>query len=234
MTRTARLGSGLLLTSLITFGAGTDATAQVRSQSSEQAREAEERSVLARAAESEKSRLRMFLDDAALSPMLPARLAFSAAVDQRADTPAEWDEGAKGFGKRMAGRAALNATQAGVHHATAALLRLDPRGDQTRCGCRHPLRRTAHALARTFATHDARGRSVPNVPLFAGAFGGALVASVWYPPSYRPNHEAVRVASLTIVAHAGANVAREFAPELKRLIPGARTKNGEDEDKSGR
>jgi len=220
MTRTARLTSGLLLTSLITFGAGTTAAAQVRAQSSEQAREAEERSVLARAeAGTEKGRLRLFLDDAALSPMLSARLAFSAALDQRTDTPAEWDDGAKGLGKRVAGRAALNAAQAGVHHATAAVLRLDPRGDQTRCGCRHPMRRTAHALARTFVTRDARGRSVANVPLFAGAFGGAFVAAAWYPPSYRPNHEGVRVASLTIVAHAGANVAREFGPELRRLVP---------------
>jgi hypothetical protein len=169
-----------------------------------------------------KTRVRLFLDDAALSPTLPARLAFSAALDQRGDEPDEWGGGASGYGKRLAGRAALNAAQAGVQHATAALLRLDPRGDRQRCDCGHPLRRTAHALARTFVTRDDRGRLVPNVPLVAGAYGGALAATAWYPPSYRADREALRVASLTIVGQAGVNVFREFAPELKRLTPGRR------------
>jgi hypothetical protein len=168
----------------------------------------------------EPSRLRLFLDDAALSPTLPARLAFSAALDHRRDAPFEWNGDGRGFARRVAARAGLNAAQAGVHHATAALLRVDPRGDQQGCRCGHPLRRTGAALARTFVTRDARGRLVPNVPLVAGAYGGAMLATAWYPPSYRPGREGMRVASLTIVAQAGANVFREFAPELKRLVPG--------------
>jgi hypothetical protein len=167
-------------------------------------------------------RLRLFLEDAALSPTLSARLAFSAALDQHSREPHEWGRGADGFGRRLAARAGLNAAQTGVHHATAALLRVDPRGDTVSCHCGHPLRRTGAALARTFATRDARGRLVPNVPLAAGAYGGAWLAAAWYPDSYRPSREGVRVASLTVVAQAGANVAREFAPELKRLIPGRR------------
>jgi hypothetical protein len=168
----------------------------------------------------DRGRLRLFLDDAALSPTLPARLAFSAALDHRDRSPSEWGSDAKGLGRRVAARAGLNAAQAGVQHATAALLHLDPRGDQQPCRCGHPLRRTGAALARTFVTRDTRGRLVPNVPLVVGAYGGAMVATAWYPPSYRPGREGVRVASLTIVAQAGANVFREFAPELKRLVPG--------------
>jgi hypothetical protein len=174
----------------------------------------------------EKTRLRLFLDDAALSPTLSARLAFSAALDQRGREPREWEGGADGFGRRLAARAGLNAAQAGVHHATAAMLRVDPRGDTSSCHCGNPLRRTTSAMARTFVTRDARGRLVPNVPLVAGAYGGAWIASAWYPPSYRPNREGVRVASLTIVAQTGANVAKEFAPELKRMIPGRRKAQG--------
>ncbi len=166
------------------------------------------------------SRMRLFLDDTVLSPTLAPRVAFSAALDQRSDSPSEWGDGAAGFGRRMAARTALTLSQSGVQHGTAALLRLDPRGDQTRSTSRHPLRRTAHALARTFVTRDTRGRSVPNVPLFAGAFGGALASRAWYPDRDGPGHEAVRVASLTIAAQAGVNVFREFSPELKRLIPG--------------
>jgi hypothetical protein len=166
----------------------------------------------------ETTRLRLFLDDVALSPTVPARLAFSAALDQRSQEPVEWRRDAGGFGRRIAARAGLNAAQAGVQHATAAMLRVDPRGDRASCHCGHPLRRTTAALARTFATRDSRGRFVPNVPLVAGAYGGAWIATAWYPPSYRAGREGVRVASLTVAAQAGANVFREFAPELKRMV----------------
>jgi hypothetical protein len=168
----------------------------------------------------ERSRLRLFLDDAVLSPTLAPRLAFSAALDQRSHHPIEWGSSAPDFGRRVAARAGLNAAQASVHHGTAAMLRLEARNPVGRCNCGHPLRRTAHALARTFTTRDNRGRLVPNVPLVAGAYGGALIATAWYPPSYRADREALRVASLTIVAEAGSNVFREFTPELKRLLPG--------------
>ncbi len=164
-------------------------------------------------------RLRLFLDETVLSPTLGPRLAFSAALDQAQRHPEEWEADAAGFGRRVAARTGLVVAQAGVQHATAALMRVDPRGERQRCACAHPLRRTMHALKQTFVTRDERGRLVPNVPLVAGATGGALLATAWYPPSYRPHHEAVKVASLTIVAQAGANVAREFAPELKRLVP---------------
>ena len=90
----------------------------------------------------------------------------------------------------------------------------------------HPARagRTAHALTRTFFTRDGRGRAVPNLPLVAGAAGGAAIARAWYPRHDGPGKDAVKLAALTVVAQAGANVFREFAPELKRLIPGRRPK----------
>jgi hypothetical protein len=163
-------------------------------------------------------RLRLFLDDTILSPTLTPRLAFSAALDHRDAAPGGWGTGAGGYGKRIAARAGLVLSQAGVHHATAAALDLDPRGDQSTCGCAHPLRRAGHALARTFVTRDRRGRAVPNVPLVAGATGGAVIARAWYPPEEGPGRDAARLAALTIVGQAGANLFREFAPDLKRLI----------------
>jgi hypothetical protein len=120
-------------------------------------------------------RVRLFLDDTVLSPTLAPRLAFSAGLDQRDDAPAAWGGGPGGFGKRMAARAGLALAQSGVQHATAAALGLDPRGDQSRCGCTNPLRRATYALTRTFYTRDGRGRAVPNVPLVAGAAGGAFL-----------------------------------------------------------
>jgi hypothetical protein len=164
------------------------------------------------------TRLRLFLDDTVLSPTLPARVAFSAALDQRDAAPGAWGSGASGYGKRTAARAGLVLSQVGVHHATAAALGLDPRGDQLRCGCTHPLRRAGYAMARTFVTRDRRGRAVANVPLFAGAAGGALIARAWYPRSDGPGHDAARLAAMTVVGQAGANLFREFVPDLQRLV----------------
>jgi hypothetical protein len=164
-------------------------------------------------------RMRLFFDDTIFSPTLTPRLAFSAALDHVDGGPAAWGSGASGYGKRMAARAGLVLSQAGVQHATAAALDLDPRGDQSRCGCRHPLRRVGHALAQTFVTRDRRGRVVPNVPLVAGAAGGAAIARAWYPRADGPGRDTARLAALTIAGQAGANLFREFAPDLKRLIP---------------
>jgi hypothetical protein len=164
-------------------------------------------------------RLRLFLDDTVLSPTLAPRLAFSAGLDQRSGSPVAWGGGPGGFGKRMAARAGLALAQSGVQHATAAAMGLDPRGDQSRCGCSHPLRRASYALTRTFFTRDARGRGVPNVPLVVGAAGGAVIARAWYPRQDGPGKDAAKLAALTVVAQAGANVFREFAPEMKRLLP---------------
>jgi hypothetical protein len=164
-------------------------------------------------------RLRLFLDDTVLSPTLAPRLAFSAAMDHRDGAPHAWGTGADAYGKRMAARAGLVLSQAAVQHGTAAALGLDPRGDQTRCGCTHPLRRAGHALKRTLFTRDRRGRAVPNVPLVAGAAGGAMIARAWYPPDEGPGRDAARFAAMAVVGQAGANVFKEFAPELKRLIP---------------
>ena len=171
------------------------------------------------------TRLRIFLDDTVLSPTLTPRIAFSAALDHVDEAPGAWGTGGSGYGKRVAARAGLVLSQAGVQHATAAALDLDPRGDRSRCGCSNPLRRGGHALTRTFVTRDRRGRAVPNVPLFAGAAGGAAIARAWYPREDGPGEDAARLAMMTVVGHAGANVFREFAPDLKRLV--ARIKFGE-------
>jgi hypothetical protein len=163
-------------------------------------------------------RLRLFLDDTVRSPTLVPRLAWSAALDHRDGSPSAWGSGADAYGKRMAARAGLVMAQTGVQHGTAALLRVDPRGDRSRCACTHPLKRAAHAMSRTFVTRDARGRTRPNIPLVAGAAGGAAMARAWYPPGEGPARDAARFAAMSVVGQMGANVFREFAPDLKRLV----------------
>jgi hypothetical protein len=170
-----------------------------------------------------RGRLRLFLDDTVLSPTLAPRLALSTALDHRDGAQRTWGTGADAYGRRMAARAGLVLSQTAVQHGTAAMLGLDPRGDRSRCGCASPLRRATHALTRTLYTRDRRGRAVPNVPLVAGAAGGAMIARAWYPRDEGPGPDAARFAAMAVVGQAGANVFKEFTPELKRLIPGRRS-----------
>src|SRR5262245_31218640 len=76
------------------------------------------------------SRLRIFLDETVFSRTLAPRIAFSAALDQRdADPQDEWGTSGADYGKRVAARAGHVLSREGVHHATAAVLGVDPRGD---------------------------------------------------------------------------------------------------------
>jgi hypothetical protein len=197
----------------------TAALAATPAQAQETFRAQDSATVQGESAPPREGRLRLFLDDTLLSPTLGPRLAFSAAMDQRDGAEHAWGTGADAYGKRMAARAGLVLSQAAVQHGTAALLGLDPRGDQSHCACTHPLRRATHALARTFYTRDRRGRAVPNVPLVAGAAGGAMIARAWYPRNEGPGPDAGRFAAMAVVGQAGVNVFKEFTPELKRLIP---------------
>ena len=179
------------------------------------------------------SRLRIFLDETVLSRTLPPRIAFGAALDQRDANPDdEWGSSGSGYGKRVAARAGHVLSREAVHHATAAALGVDPRGDRSRCRCTNPFKRAGYAFTRTFVTRDSSGRTVPNVPLFAGAAGGAMIASSWYPRDEGPGRDAARVAVMTVVGQAGANVFREFAPDLKRLV--TRKRNAERDASSPR
>ena len=46
-----------------------------------------------------------------------------------------------------------------------------------------------------------------------------MIARAWYPRNEGPGPDAARFAALAVVGQAGANVFKEFTPELKRLIP---------------
>ena len=213
--RRGRLSGALGLTLTATMIA---APARAQEPDTEPVRAADNATVESEAGRDRPGRLRLFLEDTVLSPTLVPRLAWKTTLDHRKDSPSAWGSGADAYGKRMAARAGLVMAQAGVQHGTAALMRVDPRGDRSRCACTHPMKRTAYALSRTFVTRDDRGRTRPNIPLVAGAVGGAAIARTWYPHGEGPGRDAARVAAMSIVSEAGTNVLREFAPDLKRLV----------------
>lgn len=156
-----------------------------------------------------------FVHAAVLSPG-PYALAFGGGVlDQLGHMPKEWT-GSGGFAKRTLARVGSGFASDAIGHSTAALL--GHRVHYEPCGCAGGWPRTKHALARGFVTRDDQGSTVVHSSLFVAKFGAAGLANAWYPKSYTRS-DIVREGIVGIGANAALNIAREFAPELMRLIP---------------
>jgi hypothetical protein len=159
-------------------------------------------------------RLRHFVDAALLSPG-PYLLALGGGViDEAAAFPEEWS-GSKGFGQRVVARVGSGLASDAIGHTVAAVLNHEVRYEP--CRCAGGWRRTSHALSRGFVTRNGRGDLVMHSSLFVAKFGAAGVATAWYPASYA-GADVAREGVVGIGVNAGLNIAREFAPELLRLI----------------
>lgn len=159
-------------------------------------------------------RLHDFVHAAVLSPGPYALGLAGGLVDQVTDFPEEW-EGGEGFGQRALARVGGGFVSDAVGHSTGALL--GHRVLYEPCSRDGVWRRTRHALSRGFVTRTDRGGLAPNVSLFVAKFTTAGVANAWYPSSYT-GRDAVRDGFVGIGVSAALNVAREFGPELMRMI----------------
>jgi hypothetical protein len=161
------------------------------------------------------SRLDDFLGRAILSPG-PYVLAIGGAViDEMSNMPEEWT-GSDGFTKRTGARLGSGLASDAIGHSVAAVLHHRVAYDP--CSCVGGWPRTRHAIGRGFVTRHDEGHRVVHLSLFAAKFGAAGVATAWYPDSYTGS-DVVREGFLGIGVNAALNIAREFAPELKRLLP---------------
>ena len=73
-------------------------------------------------------------------------------------------------------------------------------------------------FGRGFVTRADDGHLVAHVSVFVAKFGAAGLANAWYPQSYGGS-DVVREGFVGIGVNAALNIAREFAPELLRLVP---------------
>ena len=160
-------------------------------------------------------RFQDFVDRAVLSPG-PYALAFGAGViDEISNMPEEWT-GGSGFAKRNLARLGSGFASDAIGHSVAAVL--GHRVAYEPCACKGGRLRTQHALARGFVTRADDGRAVAHASVFIAKFGAAGLANAWYPKSYTAG-DTVREGFVGVGINAALNIAREFAPELMRLMP---------------
>src|SRR5262249_33752034 len=145
-----------------------------------------------------------------------AKTALFSLSDQARNRPPAWGDGWAGYGKRVASRQGQFVVQNSLSALGDGILGYEPRYDL--CRCEGFWRRTGHAVARNFVTYDRTETKLrPQLALYAGAFGGGMVAASW-----TPNHDLLHLGGHAALSQAGfgvvANLAGEFSPEMMRVV----------------
>ena len=162
-------------------------------------------------------RWELYVHHAFWSPAAFFRSAGPALGAHLNNEPPSWGQGAEGYSKRFANRFGRFAVQATYEAAGAAALGHEVRYIRSRRAGFLP--RAAHALAANFVTHDRNGRRTPHISRLGSAFAAEFTATLWMPAGYRDARTAMRGVGVELGVSSAFNLVREFAPELKRILP---------------
>ncbi len=142
--------------------------------------------------------------------------AFIAGTHHLANAPPEWGRGIEGYNRRLANQFGRTAIQNGILLGLGAALKQDLR--YQRCSCSGFLRRTGHALLSDFTARTPDGRQTFTLAKAAGIYAGATISSSWYPDRYTAIGDGIRLGNVSIASSTLMNLAREFWPEIRRLL----------------
>ena len=143
-----------------------------------------------------------------IGPFALARTAASAGISQWRDSPEEWGQGAKGYGRRLASGVGQNAIQQTVTYGLDEAMGLDTGFQRSKREGFFP--RFKDALIQNVTSRTKSGDRVISVPRFAGVYTGAIVArETWYPDRYNYK-DGLRSGTTSLLTGFGINLVREF------------------------
>jgi hypothetical protein len=143
-----------------------------------------------------------------VGPMRLLRTGASAGVAQWRDSPEEWCQGMKGYGKRFASGMGQNAIQQTVSYGLDEAFNLDSGFVKSKREGFFP--RMKDALMQNVTSRTKSGKRVISVSRFAGAYAGGITATeTWYPERYGYK-DGLRIGTTTLLAGFGINLMREF------------------------
>lgn len=141
----------------------------------------------------------------------PTRLAYSAVsagINQWTNSPEEWGQGAKGYGRRYASSMGENAIRQTVIYGLDSAMGLDTGFQRSKREGFFP--RLKDALLQNVTSRTRSGNRVISVPRFAGVYTGALVSrETWYPERYSYK-DGLRSGTKSLLTGFGINLVREF------------------------
>ena len=143
-----------------------------------------------------------------VGPLRLARMTVGAGLDQWRDTPEEWGQGMKGYGRRFASSFGRNLVQQSVTYGLDEALGQDSGFQRSRKEGVFP--RVKHAFLETITSRTKSGNRVLSAPRLAGVYTGAIVATeTWYPERYSYK-DGLRMGTGTLITNFGINLVREF------------------------
>ena len=141
----------------------------------------------------------------------PTRLAWTAAssgINQWTNSPEEWGQGAKGYGRRFASALGENAINQTVTYGLDSAMGLDTGFKRSKREGFFP--RLKDALLQNVTSRTRNGNRVISVPRLAGVYTGALVSrQTWYPERYNYK-DGLRSGTKNLLTGFGINLVREF------------------------
>jgi len=151
-----------------------------------------------------------------VNPLGYMKAGFSAGIDQWKDKPAEWEQGASGYGKRFANIAGQYSIQRTVTFTLASALNEDNRYFNS--GKQGNWPRAGYALASgILARHEDGSRHV-SISQLGGVAAGAFLSRTWQPPSQHSLGNGAVSFGITMASNMGFSVVKEFLPDLGRLL----------------
>lgn len=158
-----------------------------------------------------------------VNPLGYIKAGFSAGIDQWNDKPAEWEQGAAGYGKRYANLLGQYSIQRTATFALSSILHEDNRYFNSAKKEFWP--RIGYALeSGLLARHDDGGRSV-SISQLGGVAAGAFLSRLWLPRSQGSAGDGAISFGITMGSNIGFSVMKEFLPDLGRAIAGKRKKH---------
>ena len=153
------------------------------------------------------ARFKRYLKSTA-GPFALVRTGVAAGINQWNDSPEEWGQGMKGYGKRYASGFGRNAIQQTVTYGLDEALHLDTGFQRSRREGFFP--RLKDALAQNVTSRTRSGKRVVSAPRLVGVYTGSIIAAeTWYPERYSYK-DGLRSGTMTLLTGFGINALREF------------------------
>lgn len=151
-----------------------------------------------------------------INPLSFVRVASSAGIDQAKDKPYEWEQGASGYGKRVANIFGQYSIQRTATYGLASLFHEDNRYFNS--GKQGFWPRTGYALSSGVLARRDNGTRRFSISQAGGVAAGAFLARTWLPPSQESLSEAAISFGITTGTNIGFGVAKEFLPDMVRPL----------------
>lgn len=155
-----------------------------------------------------------------VNPLGIAGVGFSAGISQWGDTPEDWEQGASGFGKRFGNIYGQYFVGRTVNFGLSSIL--DEDNQYYNSGKHGFWRRTWYAVTSgVLARHHDGHRSI-SISEIGGVAAGAFISRAWLPKSQNSAGDGAVAFGLTMAGNAGANVFKEFLPDIVHVLFGKR------------